>query len=164
AMLTVAVLAALAIAGAAASQARPAEPADPPTGTRAVVMVSTPDLPTGDGPPARGRWHELRAVSSQVLDRVARRNDLRVESHNPDIGALSVDVGQEGLAALRRELASDPRVEAVMPDVPVQLRAFPNDYALTHADPHAPNGDVGNWNVVHEGGPRAWDLSSGAGA
>jgi serine protease len=161
---SIAALGVLAIAGTAVAQAQPAVPSDAQATDRAVVMVSTPDLPTGRSQGARTRWHQLRADSRVLLDRVASSNDLRVESANPEIGALSVDTGPGGLGALRSNLAGDPRVTAVQPDVPVQLRYAPNDFAFTNPDPHAPNQDIGDWNVVQEGGPRAWDLSTGAGA
>jgi serine protease len=165
AALTIAVLAAaLAIAAGAAAQAKPASTEIPPGTDRAVVMVSTPELPSGQSAAARARWHERRADSRQILDRVAGRNDLSVESLNAEIGALSVDLGAGGLSALRSNLADDPRVQAVRPDVPVQLRYSPNDYAFTHQDVNAPNGDLAQWNLIREGGPRAWDLSKGTGA
>lgn len=131
---------------------------------RAVVLVDTPSLPGGDATAARARWHELRSVSSGILVRVADRDGLDVASAVPEIGMLSVEVGPGGLPALKRELAGDPRVESVRPDPPVQLRYSPNDFAFTHTDPHAPNGDLTQWNLIREGGPRAWDLSRGAGA
>jgi len=162
AALTFALLAASASAAGAAAQAQPGPAGTAPT--RAVVMVSTPDLPTGQSSAALSRWHELRADSRQILARVADRNDLRVESSNPEIGALSVDTSAAGLDGLRSQLAGDPRVEAVKPDVPVQLRFAPNDFAFTHPDAHAPNHDLGQWNLIREGGPRAWDLSKGTGA
>ena len=40
----------------------------------------------------------------------------------------------------------------------------PNDFAFTHTDAHAPNGDLTQWNLIREGGPRAWDLSRGKGS
>jgi subtilisin family serine protease len=55
-------------------------------------------------------------------------------------------------------------VESVDPDPPVQLRYLPNDFAFTHTDAHAPNGDLTQWNLIREGGPRAWDLSRGKGS
>ncbi len=131
---------------------------------RAVVLVDTPSLPVGDVPAARARWHDLRSVSSGILGRVADRNSLDVASAVPEIGMLSVELGSGGLPALRRELAGDPRVVSVHPDPPVQLRSSPNDFAFIHTDPHAPNGDLTQWNLVREGGPRAWDLSRGKGA
>jgi Subtilisin-like serine proteases len=154
----------LAIAAGAVAQAKAVDSGAAPAVGRAVVMVSTPDLPSGRSAAARARWHELRSDSAGILDRVARRNALRVESSNAEIGALSVDVGPGGLAALRSSLADDPRVQAVRPDVPVQLRYSPNDYAFTHQDANAPNGDLGQWNLIREGGPGAWDLSKGTGA
>ena len=98
---TIAAVAALAVAGAAAAQAQPAGGGETQQTGRAAVMVSTPDLPTGRSPAARARWHEQRSDSRGLLDRVADRNALEVESANPEIGALSVAVGPGGLAALR---------------------------------------------------------------
>lgn len=160
--LTLAALAAI-VAGGTAAAADPALP--PETGmTRAVVLVSTPELPTGESPAARSRWHELRSHSQSILDRVAERNGLVVETRIPEIGLLSVDLGPGGLPELRRSLAGDPSVESVRPDPPVQLRFNPNDYAFNTPDPRAPNQDLGHWNLQREGGPGAWDLSKGAGA
>jgi subtilisin family serine protease len=87
-----------------------------------------------------------------------------VETAVPEIGMLSVELGPGGLPALRRELSGDPRVQSVRPDRPVQLRYSPNDFAFTHPDPHAPGGDLTQWNLIREGGPRAWDVSRGTGA
>jgi thermitase len=52
----------------------------------------------------------------------------------------------------------------VRPDPAAQLRYSPNDFAFTHPDVHAPSGDLSQWNLIREGGPRAWDLSKGTGA
>jgi serine protease len=164
AALTIAAVATLMVASAAAAQAQPTDPGANAVVTRAVVIVSTPALPSGRSAGARERWHELRSDSRGILDRVAQRNDLRVESSNAEIGALSVKLGPGGLAALRGNLAGDPRVEAVRPDIPFQLRYAPNDYAVTHQDVNAPFGDLAQWNLIREGGPRAWDLSKGTGA
>jgi serine protease len=154
-----AVLGALALTATAGAQS------SAPAGTgRAVVFVKTPDLPGGDAPAARARWHEVRSVSSGILGRVADRDGLDVRTAVPEIGMLGVDLGPGGLPALRRELASDPRVESVRPDPTVQLRYAPNDFAFNHPDAHAPNGDLTQWNLIREGGPRAWDLSRGKGA
>src|SRR3954454_6779604 len=159
----IAVLVALVAAAAASAHAGPSTPAAAmPDG--AIVMVSTPDLPSGTSPTARMRWHERRAESSQILNRVADRDGLVVETAIPEIGILSVDLGSGGLPALRRRLAADPSVEAVHPDPPVQLRFAPNDFAFNNRDPHAPSGDFMQWNLIREGAPRAWDLSRGAGA
>jgi subtilisin family serine protease len=163
AALRFAVLAALTIAVAAAAQAQPRADGSPAVGG-AVVIVNTPELPSGRSPAARSRWHELRSESSQVLGRVADRDDLEVETAIPEIGILSVELGPGGLPALKRSLAGDPRVESVHPDPQVQLRYSPNDFAFANHDAHAPNGDFGQWNLIKEGGPRAWDLSRGTGA
>jgi serine protease len=40
----------------------------------------------------------------------------------------------------------------------------PNDPAFNNHDPRAPNGDLSQWNLTGEGGPRAWNISRGAGA
>jgi subtilisin family serine protease len=131
---------------------------------RAVVMVSTPELPAGDGAGARSRWHALRARSRSILDRVADRHGLAVETAIPEIGLLSVELGRNGLPGLRRRLAGDPRVRSVKPDVPVELRFAPNDTAFNSPDANAPGGDLAQWNLLREGAPRAWDLSKGTGA
>jgi subtilisin family serine protease len=143
--------------------------AEPPSSgsadaNRAVVLVATPDLPSGRSPVARSRWHDFRAEASGILGRVADRNNLAVENAIPEIGELSVNSGPGGLPALRSRLAGDPRVESVRPDPTVELRYAPNDFAFTHQDPHAPSGDLSQWNLIREGGPRAWDLSRGTGA
>lgn len=93
------------------------------------------------------------------------RDGLAVRAAIPEIGQLSVELPPGGgLAGLRRRLAGDPRVEKVLPDVPVELRYSPNDYAFVNSDVHAPNHDLAQWNVIREGGPRAWDLSKGGAA
>jgi serine protease len=159
-------LAALAatIGGGAAAAAGHAAPSGPQAPARAVVLVSTPELPSGESAAAKQRWHELRARSRSILDHTAERSGLAVETAVPELGVLSVDLPRGGLAALRQQLAGDPRVESVRPDVPVHLRFAPNDFAFTHSDVHAPNNDLGDWNLVKEGAPRAWDLSKGSGA
>jgi serine protease len=161
--LTSAGIMALAVAAAGAAEAQPAS-SSASVSDRAVVLVDTPDLPGGTSPAARSRWHEMRSESSRILWRVADRDGLAVETAIPEIGMLSVELGPGGLPALRRELAGDPRVESVRPDRPVQLRYSPNDFAFTHHDPHAPGGDLTQWNLIREGGLRAWDLSRGSGA
>jgi serine protease len=161
ATLTVAAVVALTIAAAAQAQ-------EPQGGSaalgRAVVIVDTPALPTGQSAEARARWHDLRADSSRILGRVADRDDLQVETAIPEVGILSVEVGPGGLPELKQSLADDPRVESVRPDPAVQLRYSPNDTVFTQHDVHAPNGDFGQWNLIKEGAPRAWDLSRGTGA
>jgi serine protease len=160
--LTLAALTAIVAGGTASADDR--GPSEEPGSARAVVFVATPELPTGDSSAARSRWRELRSESQSILDRVAGRNDLAVETAIPEIGLLSVDLGPGGLPELRRTLAADPRVESVRPDVPVELRFTPNDYALNTPDPRAPNQDLAQWNLLRQGGPSAWDLSKGAGA
>ena len=157
-----AVIAVLPVGVATTAQAKPSVGAEPLD--RAVVLVATPDLPAGRSPDARSRWHELRSESSRILGRVRDRDDLAVQTTIPEIGMLSVELGPGGLPALKARLADDPRVQSVRPDVPVQLRYSPNDFAFTHHDVHAPNGDFSQWNLIREGGPRAWDLSRGTGA
>jgi serine protease len=163
AALTIAAVATLVAAAAGVGEARPAS-SGTPARDRAVVLVATPDLPSGRTASARTRWHELRAASSGILGRVAHRNGLAVETAVPEVGLLSVDLPSGGLQALRASLADDPRVESVHPDPIVQLRYSPNDFAFTHHDAHAPSGDLSQWNLIREGAPRAWDLSRGAGA
>lgn len=159
----IAVVVAMAAAAGASAQAEPATPGSGSLG-RAVVMVATPDLPTGDGPAARTRWHDRRAESSRILGRVADRDGLKVATAIPEIGMLSVDLGPGGLPELRRNLAGDPRVESVRADPLVQLRYSPNDFGFNIHDVHAPSGDLAQWNLIREGAPRAWDFSRGTGA
>jgi serine protease len=162
AALTGAILAAALTAGAAAASD---DAATVSTGrAQAVILLSTPELPSGRSQRARERWHELRARSREILDRTASANDLSVDSAVPEVGLLAVDLGPGGLPALRRELAADPRVLSVQPDSPVQRRYSPNDPAFVNADSHAPAQDLAQWNLVREGGPAAWDLSKGNGA
>src|SRR5215216_5345151 len=104
----IAMLAALAAAAALSAEAAPAAPAAP---NRAVVMVATPRLPTGEGATARTHWHELRAQSRRVLTRVADRDGLQVETAIPEIGMLSVAPGPGGSRALKENLDQDPRAE-----------------------------------------------------
>lgn len=163
AALIIAALAVPVVIAAAVAQARPSA-ADAPALDRAVVIIDTPELPSGRSLEARSRWHELRSESNQILGRVADRDGLSVETVIPEIGQLSVDLGPGGLPALKRSLADDPRVESVRPDPPVQLRYAPNDFAFTQHDAHAPSGDLGQWNLIREGAPHAWDLSRGTGA
>src|SRR5436190_205352 len=118
----------------------------------------------GRSPAARARWHELRSESSEILGRVAGTHALAVETAIPEIGLLSVSTPRGGLPALKARLAGDPRVVSVRPDPAAQLRYTPNDFAFTHTDVHAPSGDLSQWNLIREGGPRAWDLSKGTGA
>jgi subtilisin family serine protease len=150
---------------ATASPALPAAPQQPrPETGQAIVTVSTPELPSGRSATARERWRLLRDRSGEVLDRIAERNDIAVEARIPEIGQLVVDLGAGGLPALRANLADEPRVESVHPDLPVEFRYQPNDFAFNRLDSHAPNGDYWQWNLLKSGGPRAWDLSQGSGA
>lgn len=160
--LMLAALATILVGGTAAGETR--APSEGSVITRAVVLVSTPELPTGESRSARSRWRELRSRSRSILHRVADRNGLAVETEIPEIGQLSVDLGPGGIPALRQRLADDPRVQSVRPDPPVQLRFTPNDYAFNTPDFNAPNQDLAQWNLHREGGPGGWDLSKGTGA
>ncbi len=132
---------------------------------RAVVLLSTPEVPSGlGGAFAVRRWRVLRSRSQEILDRVAGRNRLEVRQAVPEIGMLSVELGAGGLRGLRRQLADDPRVETVEPDPAVERRYWPNDPGFTRPDVHAPGGDLGQWNLIRSNGPRGWDLSKGQGA
>jgi serine protease len=153
----------LAVATASPALSAPPERPDPET-RRAIVTVSTPDLPNGRSAAERQRWKQLRGRSSALLAEVAERNGLPVKTSVPEIGMLSVELGDGGLAALRAELADEPRVESVRPDRPFELRYQPNDFAFTHLDSHAPGGDFGQWHLLRSGAPRAWDFSKGSGA
>jgi serine protease len=171
ARLTVAAIGGLALAllVATADPARSAAPAVPapagqPETGQAIVSVSTPELPSGRSAAARERWRLLRGRSREVLDRVAGRNDLAIRSRTPEIGQLVVDLGAGGLRALRHSLEDEPSVESVHPDLPVEYRYQPNDFAFNRLGSPAPNGDYWQWNLLKSGAPRAWDLSKGTGA
>lgn len=135
-----------------------------PSVTRAVITVSTPTLPAGQGLEARQRWRELRDRSAGILGRLGERHDLAVERRIPEAGLLVVALPPGGIGALRDRLAGDARVEAIAPDLRVRLLYAPNDYAFTHPDVHAPNNDFGNWNLSRYGATAAWDISKGTGA
>jgi len=155
----------IALAAATASPALSASPQqpDPETG-RAIVTVSTADLPSGRSAAARQRWQRLHDRSRELLAGVAERNGLLVKTSIPEIGMLSVELGDGGLPALRAELADEPGVQSVRPDRPFELRYQPNDFAFNNLDSHAPNGDYGQWNLLRSSAVRAWDFSNGAGA
>jgi serine protease len=167
ARMTLAAIGGLVIAFAAATASpalsAPPEQPDPETG-QAIVTVATPELPSGRSAAARQRWHVLRDRSRGLLEGVAARNDLAARTLIPEIGMFSVGLGAGGLAALRSNLADEPRVESVRPDVSFELRYQPNDFAFNHLDSHAPNGDFGQWHLLRSGATRAWDFSKGAGA
>ena len=131
---------------------------------RAVVTVSTPDLPTGESPAARGRWRDLRAEANGVLGDVASDGGLDVEARIPETGQIAVDLVGGSVAELRRRLGDDPRVLSVRADRPVTWRYSPSDPAIGTPDQNAPLGDVGSWNVIRSGALAAWDISKGAGA
>jgi serine protease len=155
----------VALAAATASTALSASPEQPgPETEQGIVTVSTPELPSGRSAAARERWRRLRDRSRDVLEGIARRNALEVQSTVPEIGMLVVDLGAKGLPALRRNLEGEPRVDSVHPDLPVEYRYQPDDFAFNHLDSHAPNGDYGQWNLLKAGAPRAWDLARGTGA
>lgn len=155
----------IALAAGTASPALSASPEqpDPETG-RAIVTLAIPDLPSGRSAAAQQRWQRLRDRSRELLAGVAERNGLPVKTSIPEIGMLSVELGDGGLAALRAQLADEPRVESVRADRPFELRYQPNDYAFNHLDSHAPGGDFGQWHLLRSGAPRAWDFSKGSGA
>ena len=96
AALTIASVVALAVSAAGAAEGLPAS-SEASVSDRAVVLVATPDLPTGTSPAARSRWHEMRSESSRILGRVADRDGLAVETAIPEIGMLSVELGPGGL-------------------------------------------------------------------
>jgi serine protease len=157
-VLAAAALLTIAVSATAASPARDDTAAD-----RAVVTVATPELPPGRSAEARARWSVLRQRSQEILDRIAAREDLDVILAIPEIGQLVVDAGPGSVGELRSRLSADPAVERVQPDRPVELRFTPNDPAFNMADVHAPNGDMGQWNVARYGAARAWDMSKGTG-
>ena len=154
---------ALALGAVDAGAVAPATTTDAVTDT-AIVEVSTPALPSGIGAPERESWRRARARSRGVLDRVAERNELGVESRLPETGQLTVDLAGESVGELRQRLSGDPRVQRVEADRPVEFRYLPNDTGFNIADPNAPAGDFAQWNLRRSSGPAAWDASKGIGA
>ena len=154
---------ALALGTADAGAVAPATITDAATDI-AIVEVSTPALPSGMGAPERESWRRARARSRGVLDRVAERNELSVESRLPETGQLTVDLAGESVDELRQRLSGDPQVQRVEADRPVEFRYLPNDLGFNIADPNAPAGDFAQWNLRGLSGPAAWDTSKGIGA
>lgn len=129
--------------GAAASST------SPPASAEAIVLVRhAADRGAGS---ARAR---LRDVADDA--------GLEVGRTVPEIGAASVDLpGGESVGELREELASEPGVVAVEPNLRLEPRLVPSDPAYAAPDPDAPGGDTYQWNLRKSGFERAWERSRG---
>ena len=129
----------------------------PLTTGRAIVDVRTPRLP----PP--GGTASAMAASSELLDRVARRDGIDVDGRSVPAGFITTDLDGESIASLRSRLADDPLVQAVRPEYRAEYRYLPDDPALHAADPNAPGGDTAQWNLLGYGVEGAWNLARGGG-
>jgi serine protease len=72
-----------------------------------------------------------------------------------------------GPKAALRALRSDPAVRSVSPEYTRDLRRAPNDPALSTPETEfggLPGGAPIEWELAREGFPRAWDVTTGAGA
>jgi hypothetical protein len=54
-------------------------------------------------------------------------------------------------------------VTGVHQEYRAELRYAPSDPGLYMRDPHAPGGDLGQWNVLLTGAETAWNLARGSG-
>jgi serine protease len=107
--------------------------------------------------PAEGR---SAATVSAVLARAGVR---RAGAGVPKLGIATVRGSAGALRALRR----DPAVESVSPEYARNLRRVPNDPALSTPETvngGLPGGAPVQWTLARQGFPRAWDITTGAGA
>jgi serine protease len=130
---------------------------------RALIAVRTPDLPIGRGAAVAEERSSVLARSRELLRRVAARDGISVDGRSVPGGLIATELDGTTVAELRRRLAHDPLVESIEPEGRAELRYTPNDPALLLPDPHAPNGDFAQWNVVDYFSQRAWDFAKGAG-
>jgi serine protease len=158
-----AALALAASAGSAAAVTTPSAAGGAELTGRALIGVSTPDLPIGRGAAVAEERSRVLARSRELLRRVARREGISVDGRSVPGGLIATELDGSTVAELRRRLADDPLVESVEPEGRAELRYTPTDPALLLPDPHAPNGDFAQWNVLDYGSQRAWDFAKGFG-
>jgi subtilisin family serine protease len=142
--LFVAVLAGAVLAPAAAR-------ADAPTGRLLVLLRE----PAAAGPAAHAS--AARAV-------LARAGARRSAADVPQIGLVTVRPAPgDSLAALTAALRRDPAVRSVQPEYRLQLRAAPNDPALTQPEtaPGTPPGTPIEWAYQRQGLSHLWDVAHG---
>src|SRR5690349_2369179 len=140
-------LAALAGALLAPTAAR----ADAPTGRLLVLLRE----PAGAGPAAHAS--AARAV-------LARAGARRSGADLPQIGLVTVRPAPGGsLGALTAVLRRNPAVRSVQPEYRLQLRAAPNDPALTQPETASgtPSGTPVQWPYQREGLSHLWDVAHG---
>jgi serine protease len=139
------------VASGSAATAAPAAAATP-SGEEAIVLVRpAPGGADGDLDASRARLREAAATASLELERAV-----------PQIGAASVDLPRtKSVGELREELASEPGVVAVEPNLRLQPRVMPADPAYAAADPNAPGADAYQWNLRKSRFERAWERSRG---
>lgn len=140
-------LAALAGALLAPTAAR----ADAPTGRLLVLLRE----PAGAGPAAHA------SVARAVLARAgARRSGADV----PQIGLVTVRPAPgDSLGVLTAALRRDPAVRSVQPEYRLQLRAAPNDPALSQPETASgtPSGTPVEWAYQRQGLSHLWDVAHG---
>ena len=103
----------------------------------------------GDRRPRRCLGGRSRA---ELLSDAADAAGLDLVRDVPEIGVGSVDLpAGTSVAELREEIAGEPGVVAVEPNVRLELRAKPSDPAYRAADPNAPEGDTYQWHLRREG-------------
>src|SRR5436190_4530322 len=142
--LLVAALAGAAIAPSAAQ-------ADAPTGRLLVLLRE----PAAAGPAAHAS--AARAV-------IARAGARPSGADVPQIGLVTVRPGPGGsLGALTAALRRDTAVRSVQPEYRLELRAAPNDPALTQSETASgtPPGTPVEWAYQREGLPHLWDVTHG---
>src|SRR2546430_4200969 len=125
--------------------------ADAPTGRLLVLLRQ----PAGVGSAAH-----MSAASAVVARAGARRSGADV----PQIGLVTVRPAPGGsLGALTAALGRDPAVRSVQPEYRLELRAAPNDPALTQPETVSgtPPGTPIEWAYQRQGLPHLWDVTHG---
>jgi subtilisin family serine protease len=138
-----------AVAGAALAPA--AARADAPTGRLLVLLRE----PAAAGPAAHAS--AARAV-------LARAGGRRSGADVPQIGLVTVrPVPGGSIGALTAALGRDPAVRSVQPEYRLELRAAPNDPALTQPETASgtPAGTPIEWAYQRQGLPHLWDVTHG---
>jgi len=132
------------------------------TAPSAAAATETGRLLVSLAPAARGVAHTAEAHAV-----IARAGARSVEAPVPQIGLEVVrPAAGESLHALATRLRADPRVRAVSVEHKATLRLTPNDPALGAPEtaPGTPSGTSVEWWPQREDFPRAWDVTTGAGA
>ncbi len=113
----------------------------------AVILVNA----AGGNAEVRDRLRDAIAESGSSLERAV-----------PEIGVGTVDLpAGQTVAELREDLAGEPGVVAIEPNIVLETRAVPGDPAYAAADPNAPGGDAYQWHLRKSGFQGAWKRSDG---